>query len=36
MVVLIEQDRSAGGSTQLHRSADVIDVGMRDDDLLDL
>ena len=36
VVILIEQDRRAGQRAQLHRSADVIDVGVGDDDLLHL
>ena len=36
VIVLIEQDGRAGSGAQLHRSADVVDVGVRDDDLFDL
>src|SRR5579872_1908845 len=36
VVVLIQKDWGAGGRTQLHRSAHVVDVSMRDHDLLDL
>src|SRR5262249_1480301 len=35
VIVLVQQDRSAGCGAQLHRSAYVVDVGVRDDDLLD-
>jgi hypothetical protein len=34
-VILVEQNRGAGGGAQLHRSAHVIDVSVSDDDLLD-
>ncbi len=36
IIVLVEQNGRSGGSAQLHGSAHVIDVGMRDHDLLDL
>ena len=36
IVVLVEQDGRAGGGTQLHGSAHMIDVSMGDDDLLNL
>ena len=36
IVVLVEQDRRSGGRAQLHRASHMIDVGVRDDDLLDL
>jgi hypothetical protein len=36
VVVLVEQDRGAGGGAELHGSANVVDVGVGDDDLLDL
>jgi hypothetical protein len=36
IVILIEQDGSAGEGAEFHRSADVVDVGVSDDDLLDL
>lgn len=35
VIVLIEQDGSASGGAKLHRSADVVDVGVSNDDLLD-
>ena len=36
IVVLVEQDRRSGGRAQLHGASHVIDVGVRDHDLLDL
>src|SRR5579864_9783020 len=36
MIVLIEQNRSAGGRTEFHGSAHVVDVSVGDYDLLDL
>src|ERR1700691_4629372 len=36
IVVLVEQDWGAGGCAQFHRASHVIDVGVGDDDLLDL
>jgi hypothetical protein len=36
VVVLVEQDGSAGGGAEFHGSADVVDVGVGDDDLFDL
>lgn len=36
VVVLIEKNWSARGSAKLHGSADMVNVGVRDDDLLDL
>jgi hypothetical protein len=36
VIVLVEQDECAGGGAEFHGSSDVIDVGMGDDDLLDL
>ncbi len=36
VIILVEQDGSAGGSTEFHSSADVVDVGVGDDDLFDL
>lgn len=36
MIVLVEQDGSASGGAEFHGSANVIDVGVGDDDLLDL
>jgi len=36
VIVLVEQDGSAGEGAELHGSADVVDVGVGDDDVLDL
>ncbi len=36
VVILIEQNGSAGGGPQLHRPANVIDVSVGNDDLFDL
>ncbi len=36
VIILVEQDRSARGGAKLHGSADVVDMGVRDDDLFDL
>ena len=36
IVVLVEQDRSASGSAEFHRPADVVDMRVGDDDLLHL
>ncbi len=36
IIVLVEQNGSAGCGTKFHRSADMIDVGVGDDDLFDL
>jgi hypothetical protein len=36
VIVLVEQDGCAGGGAEFHGSADVVDVGVGDDDLLDL
>jgi hypothetical protein len=36
VIVLVEQDGRSGGGAQLHRASHVIDVGVGDDDLLDL
>ena len=36
VVILVEQDGCVGGGAQLHGSADVVDVGVSDDNLLDL
>jgi len=36
IVVLVEQDGRAGGGTEFHGSADVVNVGVGNDDLLDL
>jgi hypothetical protein len=36
VVVLVKQDGRAGGGAKLHRAPYVVDVGMGDDDLLDL
>ena len=36
VIVVIKQDRRTCGRTQLHRPADVVDVGVRDHDLLHL
>ncbi len=36
VIILVEQDGSAGGGAEFHGSADVVDVGVGDDDLFDL
>src|SRR5260370_40503585 len=36
VVILVEQDGGASGGAEFHGSADVVDVGVGDDDLLDL
>jgi len=36
VVVLVEENRRAGYGAELHRSTNVVDVGVRDNDLLDL
>ena len=36
IIILVQQDGSAGGGAKLHGSADVVDVRVGDDDLFDL
>jgi len=36
VVILVEEDGGASGGAEFHGSADVVDVGVGDDDLLDL